>query len=173
MAAIILHKLTVKHFIIKKKQSKMRTSKTLFTTLIVSILLSITSSFGQTTQEEYNYITKGFKVQLESGLDMKKGYSFVHMDHSAVTSEKEKRSTDFKALMKVGQTKPSAIMMIYKRTDIANGAIIYVCIPSPDASKEIWQQTMDFISAKFKNNDVMLQTVIWGLMQFSSKEASK
>lgn len=151
----------------------MTTIKTLFTNLIVIILFSITSAFGQTTQEEYNYITKGYKVQLESGLDMKKGYSFVDMGNSTVSSGTEKRTTEFKGLLKEGQTKPVAIMMIYKRTDIANGAVMYVCIPSSDASKEIWKQTMDFISANFKNNDVMLQTVIWGLMKFGSKEASK
>lgn len=27
-----------------------------------------------TTMEEYNYMTKGYKIQIESGLDMKKGY---------------------------------------------------------------------------------------------------
>ncbi|MCA1967230.1 MAG: hypothetical protein LDL23_11350 [Flavobacterium sp.] len=150
----------------------MKTYKNFFTSLVITILFSITSSFGQTTQEEYNYITKGYKVQLESGLDMKKGYSFKDMGNSTVTSGSEKRTTEFKALLKEGQSKPAAIMMIYKRTDIANGAVIYVCIPSPDAPKEIWQQTMDFISTNFKNNDVMLQTVIWGLMKFGSKEAS-
>jgi len=151
----------------------MRTTKTLFTTLIITILFSITSSFGQTTQEEYNYITKGYKVQLESGLDMKKGYSFADLGNSAVTSGTEKRTTEFKALLKEGQSKPVAIMMIYRRTDISNGAVMYVCIPSQDSPKEIWSQTMDFISANFKNNDIMLQTVIWGLMKFGSKEASK
>ena len=29
-----------------------------------------------TTLEEYNYMTKGYKIQVESGLDMKKGYYF-------------------------------------------------------------------------------------------------
>ncbi len=32
------------------------------------------SSVPPTTEEEYNYMTKGYKVQVESGLDMKKGY---------------------------------------------------------------------------------------------------
>ncbi len=32
-----------------------------------------------TTMEEYNYMTKGYKIQVESGLDMKKGYSFKDM----------------------------------------------------------------------------------------------
>ena len=30
---------------------------------------------GQTTLEEYNYLTKGYHIQVESGLDMKKGYT--------------------------------------------------------------------------------------------------
>ena len=32
-----------------------------------------------TTEEEYNYLTKGYKIQVESGLDMKKGYSLIDM----------------------------------------------------------------------------------------------
>lgn len=32
-----------------------------------------------TTMEEYNYMTKGYKIQVESGLDMKKGYYFEDM----------------------------------------------------------------------------------------------
>lgn len=89
----------------------MKTYKNFFTTLVFTILISITSSFAQTTQEEYNYITKGYKVQLESGLDMKKGYSFKDLGNSTVTSGYEKRTTEFKALLKEGQSKPVAIMM--------------------------------------------------------------
>ncbi len=50
--------------------------------LLLLILLSLTylKSYSQTisptTIEEYNYITKGYKTMIESGLDMKKGYSF-------------------------------------------------------------------------------------------------
>ena len=29
---------------------------------------------SKTTEEEYNYMTKGYRMQLEGGLDMKKGY---------------------------------------------------------------------------------------------------
>lgn len=32
-----------------------------------------------TTMEEYNYMTKGYKIQIASGLDMKKGYYFEDM----------------------------------------------------------------------------------------------
>lgn len=37
------------------------------------LVVFFTNLYFQTTQEEYNYITKGYKIQLESGLDMKKG----------------------------------------------------------------------------------------------------
>lgn len=44
--------------------------------LIFALLLSaVTFLKAQTTEEEYNFVTIGFKVQLESGLDMKKGYA--------------------------------------------------------------------------------------------------
>ncbi|WP_421799825.1 hypothetical protein [Haliscomenobacter sp.] len=45
-----------------------------FLSLILIAFCSISFAQG-TTQEEYNYVTKGYKIQQESGLDMKKGYS--------------------------------------------------------------------------------------------------
>ena len=45
--------------------------------ILLSTILTINAlcSFSQnTTQEEYNFMDKGFKTMLESGLDMKKGY---------------------------------------------------------------------------------------------------
>ena len=51
--------------------------KITITLLLISALTSV--SFSQiktavTTEEEYNYMTKGYRMQLEGGLDMKKGY---------------------------------------------------------------------------------------------------
>jgi hypothetical protein len=47
--------------------------------LLVLFLFSL-HSFSQTSTEEYNYVTKGLKIQMESGLDMKKGYVLEAMD---------------------------------------------------------------------------------------------
>ncbi len=42
---------------------------------------------GQPTSlEEYNYLTKGYRIQTESGLDMKKGYSFQDIGDHEVNS---------------------------------------------------------------------------------------
>jgi len=57
--------------------------KTLLTLSLVYWTLSLPAQLDTslihaipTTVEEYNYMTKGYKIQIESGLDMKKGYFF-------------------------------------------------------------------------------------------------
>lgn len=145
--------------------------KKLLSILILSFFVKFSFAQG-TTQEEYNYITKGYKVQIESGLDMKKGYSLTDMGSWSLTSGNEKRVCEFKGLIRGNETSPSAVMMIYKRTDIPNGAVYYICIPSYDASSEIWKQTLDFINSTFKDNNHMTLTVMWALMKFGSKNST-
>ena len=141
--------------------------------LMLTILLSIASVYGQTTQEEYNYITKGYKIQVESGLDMKKGYTLTNLGDWGLSYGSQTRACEFKALIRDGETKPCAIMMIYKRTDIANGARYYICIPSLDAPDDIWTQTLAFISSTFKEQDQASQTAIFALMKLASLESGK
>ena len=50
---------------------------------LATITVSITLQ-AQTTVEEYNYVSKGYKVQLESGLDMKKGYEMIDLNNVAI-----------------------------------------------------------------------------------------
>jgi hypothetical protein len=71
--------------------------------LAVSLLFTIFTStvFSQTSLEEYNYVTKGYKVQIESGLDMKKGYEIQNVDKSS-TSE---RNAELKVLHRVKESK--------------------------------------------------------------------
>lgn len=145
----------------------------LATALMLTIMFSLTKSFGQTTQEEYNYITKGYKLQVENGQDMKTGYSFVDIGDWATNTGSEARNCTFKGLVRKGQTKPCAIMMIYKRTDVANGAIWYICIPSINAPEEIWNQTLEFSNSNFKDNNAMQNTIIWALMHLAAKGVAK
>lgn len=70
--------------------------KTILFTLFVFISLK---SFTQnTTQEEYNFMTKGYKQLLESGLDMKKGY--VLSDTAAFTTSEGKYEIIFMNLLR-------------------------------------------------------------------------
>jgi hypothetical protein len=52
----------------------------LFLTLLVSLI-----SFSQekTTNEEYNYLTEGYKISLETGADFKKGYELQKFEEDS------------------------------------------------------------------------------------------
>jgi hypothetical protein len=106
-------------------------------TIILMAVFALTSIFsnvvlGQTTLEEFNYVTKGYKVQIESGLDMKKGYEIENVDEETSGG----RTVILKKLIKTttNQKKTVAYMLTYKK---GSGATEYICIPQPSSDKEI------------------------------------
>lgn len=138
--------------------------------LIVSIYFLISKIYSQTTQEEYNYLTKGYKIQFENGLDVKIGYSISDFGNWGLNRGSESRTCVFKGLIRKGQLKLCAILLIYKRNDITDGLNLYICIPRPDAPSEIWKQTFNIIEEYVNDEDSipLSQTIIWALMKFSS-----
>ncbi|MBL7914347.1 MAG: hypothetical protein JNL49_04810 [Bacteroidia bacterium] len=127
----------------------MKTCKCL---LIVLLFLS-KFCYGQsckiagTTAEEYNYIVKGYKVQVESGLDMKKGYSFRDIN----TVEFGGRKAVFKELIK-GESDLRAIMVIFVGK---NGLVNYFCIPLGEASNELRNAYYNLVFTSIDNSDAM------------------
>ena len=144
--------------------------KTAFFALCIGVILTVlsTRSFAQTSLEEYNYVTKGYQVQLESGLDMKKGYRFedVHTIHIQFSDGIE-RETEFKALFKEGQKLPVAILCIYSRS--AEGKD-YICIPQFSSSKEIWDSTYARIS-EIGGDDAT--PLMWGFAKLAAYYSMK
>jgi len=134
-------------------------------------LLLTTFAFGQTTQDEYNFITKGYKIQVESGLDMKKGYSLKDITEYSTNSDGTIRKVEFKALIRDGEKKPCAILCKYKRVDTERTE--YLCIPTYDAPIEIWEQTFkSFESLSSWSGNAEL-TVMNALSRLSSFYATK
>ena len=102
---------------------------------------------------------------------MKKGYTLVDYGNISLHFDIEKRECEFKGLIRQGQSKPCAIMMIYRRTDVKNGQVYNICIPSAYAPEGIWKQTLNVLHSDIagSNNNSMMQTVIWALMKFGSE----
>jgi hypothetical protein len=141
--------------------------------LAVAMLFIQMRGRSQTTIEEYNYITKGYQIQLESGLDMKKGYRLEDVTESRVTmaGDSSYRKTVFKALYREGETTPAAIMCIY--SFVINGKTVntdYLCIPQAESSKEIWSMVYTKIS-EYKGEASNALTL--GLMYLSSHNSKK
>lgn len=98
---------------------------------------TLSSNLNGTTLEEYNYLSKGYKDQIDKGLDMKKGYILKNVisDFSDAISfspeQTYKRHSEFKLLFKEGDSKPCAILMIltvYHKSKL--NATHYFCIPT-------------------------------------------
>lgn len=86
------------------------------------------SQESKTSEEEYNYLTKGYRVQIESGLDMKKGYILQDMGDVKQGSY----SFAMKVLIREAKEELAGILVVTK-SDIS-GKTYYVCIPinNPD-----------------------------------------
>lgn len=98
--------------------------------IITMLCCQITN--GQTTQEEYNFITKGYRFTIEYGLDMKKGYTMKSLkDYNF--------STSFHA----------DIMGLFRESGDLAGYLVRIedgifekdiCIPTENSSDDIWKQ---------------------------------
>ena len=116
--------------------------KGIIATLIGFIMIfSFSSARSQTTPEEYNYLTKGYKIQLDAGLDMKSGYSFTDIG----TFNTQQRSCTFKALVKQSSNKKVATLCIFHA---ANNDTYYFCLPtngSPDIVFEDYRNSLNIL----------------------------
>ena len=103
-------------------------------TILIAVIavMTIANAYSQTTLEEYNYLSKGYKIQIESGLDMKKGYE-IKDNYTEKTSE---RTVNLKTLYRVnGNVKTiAAYLFVYNKNGKAKQ---YICIPNPQSTEEI------------------------------------
>ena len=102
----------------------------------ITLLLLILSSFAYsqvgTTEAEYNYITKGYKIGLDSGMDLKQGYRLENI----VTLNEGNYSYDFKIFYREQEKTLAGIMMV--ATSKLWGNIYYLCIPAGNSSPDLF-----------------------------------
>ena len=113
---------------------------------------------AQTTLDEYNYVTKGYKIQQESGLDMKRGYHLVGLINTEYNDAFANRKIALYGLVRDGDTKMCAMMVKYQ---VNTASPIYMCIPTYNADQSLWKMTNDEIV-----NTVNSQALSWILMQY-------
>lgn len=110
-----------------------------FILFTLSLILIPFVTKGQTSLEEYTYLTKGYKVQIESGLDMKKGYELS--DSKIYTSGPRSLSLSKLLNTNSGSKKQVAYLLIYQHEKAKKE---FICIPHPKSNKEVldlyWEQ---------------------------------
>jgi hypothetical protein len=131
------------------------------TLTLLSMLIFLGVGSAQTTQEEYNYLTKGYKIQVESGLDMKDGYTLKPIEINTNVAWDRQRSTTFHGLYRDGDKTPCAILMIYTRIDTRFTE--HFCIPHTKSSILIWNQFGE--SLKRLDSSIAGQVAVYGVAQ--------
>lgn len=144
----------------------------LFSLILCTIVFS-TSAIAQTTLEEYNYLTRGYKIQLESGLDMKSGYEIKDAGSYAVTYGNGTFSRDvkFMHLYRIGEEIPCATLAIFSRSNTTYEE--YYCIPHIDSSSEIWNQAFRDFETLSSAWSVSGTGYSWSLIKMISQLSSR
>lgn len=104
--------------------------------LIILICIPFIGS-SQTTEDEFNYVTKGYQSQIDAGLDpVKKNYKIVDMPIDFVT--KNGINYKFKKLIKGNDSLKCIIMIMYDGI----GSDYYCCLPHPKTKPELYKKCM-------------------------------
>lgn len=129
--------------------------------LILPILFVVVNAIGSaqvkntaeakpTTEDEYNYGIAGYRLQLQMKLPMRKGYTLEDI----VTVERGDRKSSFKALLRQGEKKPCAVIIIYDRPRVNPE---YLCLPTSDASAELWEKFFVSLHSDTENEQERLR----------------
>lgn len=133
---------------------------------ILGTIFFSSSVKSQTTLEEYNYVTKGYKIQLESGLDMKQGYKFMPGYAATTTTGTDKRSVEIKILRRMNENRDTVssvagYMITYQ---LNNGPKEYLCLPHPKSDVKIKNAFLESLYPDPATNaSSRLQAIIYGL----------
>ena len=104
--------------------------KTILLLITLSTIFLTTKTINaQTTIDEFNYISKGYKIQLESGLDMKAGYESTKIDDIVIGE----RSVTLSKFV-YNKTRVVGYLIVYKKS---NKDTEYICIPNPNSGYDV------------------------------------
>jgi hypothetical protein len=92
---------------------------------IVFVFLCVKSYGQNTTEEEFNWMNKGYKVMITSGLDMKKGYYFE--DSQGFSSISGNYEIEYKFLKREKDNSLAGILIAAKSS--INGNVNYYGMP--------------------------------------------
>ncbi len=114
---------------------------------------------AQTSQEEYDYVTKGYAAQMGAGLPDKAGYTWQQGTEFTAGS----RKISFKKLYQVVNEKEKnmkAILMIYEKD--ANTKE-YICIPHPNSEQVVRDQYWNTLYNNNTNDPYRMVIIAYNL----------
>lgn len=105
--------------------------------IILLLLFFVSVSYSQTTEQEYNYLTKGLRDAVEKGLDMKQGYELQDF----YTHNEASYTFNFRLFVDIKTKKTKAILVVADSKLWGNR--YFVCIPQ--GNSELSKRYSDFL----------------------------
>lgn len=104
-----------------------------FLVFMTLVIQAMGQSIAPTTEEEYNYGSVGYRIQLQTRMTDKPGYEI----RSGGSCEEPGRKITFNNMYRVGEKMPCAIILVYERPGASPS---YYCVPSSNASPALWDK---------------------------------
>lgn len=118
-----------------------------------------------TSEEEYNYLTKGYAISLQTGQDIKKGYEIEKFFERSA----ESFQFSYYFFKEIESKKTKAILVIVKKEKGKDDKVNYICIPfnNKDLMKRSFQERGAGItmSMLFENLNYVLLSKTLDLLQ--------
>lgn len=144
--------------------------------ILAMAFIATLSAFGQTTMQEYNYMTTGYQLQVKSGQDINKGYRVERIGKFAVdlsVTPKAQRISEFFTVYSENSAKPlepiGTLVKMYK-TSVAND--VYFFMPNRYSSSEVFAKAIDDYTKTFKGDEVIVNYT-WNMMRMISVLTTK
>lgn len=147
----------------KAKLNRFIMKKILLTPLVV--ISAFVTSFSQTTQEDYNYATSGYKDDLSKGRKPEvSGYNVFNLYNRKVNWAGGDYGTAWvKELYRKGENTLAAYIVVYQLKDKGNN-LEYVCIPHPNSGGDIQNQFIQSLSSATDNKyTIKLTTILYAI----------
>lgn len=111
--------------------------------LLLIVLLAPALLFSQnkasTTDEEYKYLTEGYRVQQETGSDFKSGYELKKIDEFTAKNYK----ATYSILMHKESNQAKALSIVMSKEKDSKDKKIYLCLPfnNDELFKKFYKET--------------------------------
>jgi hypothetical protein len=104
--------------------------------LLLAIVIVNQYGYSQTTMTEYNYLTKGYQLDLETGRDIKNGYELL----MATPNTESKvngvaRTISVSKFILIEENRTVALLIKISRKD--TNYVKYLCLPDWDSTKDV------------------------------------
>ena len=144
---------------------------------LLAITLLLTSNvLGQTTMEEFNYVTKGIEVAINSGLDMKDGYELRNVGLTAYDKAGEALFKNLSFKLNRGDKVAFHILMRNDNTVasyiVTNSGTLgknqfsqVLCIPTGDSDENIKQLAKQQFIIDHPYKSQTAESVYWTLIE--------